>query len=243
MLTASSLALVLSLVGQAPAVRSLETYVYPLAKAMNCPPVEIDVTEVPAAKQWALAASALVQDWYPKITQLLATDGWDPLTRSIRSKPFEPPEAIKLIFKKELDVPAYASGGTITINGKWITQHPDDLGMVVHELTHVIQNYGGRRVPGWLVEGIADYIRWWRYEPELHAGPGRTKINPDKAKYTDSYRTTAMWLAWLSRRYDMRLVPALDNAMRDGEDPVPLFKKLTGKEPEELFKEFVAAQK
>lgn len=228
---------------QAPTERSLNTYIYPLAKAMTCPPVEVDLTDDPAAKEWAEAAKGLVEVWYPKITELLATDGRDPLTGAQKGKPFEPPKTIRLVFKKDLNVPAHASGGTITINGKWIAQHPDDLGMVVHELTHVIQSYGGRRVPGWLVEGIADYIRWWRYEPELHAGPGRTKVNPDKAKHTDSYRTTAMWLAWVSRKYDMRLVPALDKAMRDGEDPLPLFAKVTGKEPEVLFQEFLAAQK
>lgn len=230
-------------VGQIPSARKLETFTYPLAQAVKCPPVEVDVTDEPAAKEWAEAAKGLVESWYPKLTELLATDGRDPVTGELKGKPFDPPKTIKLVFKKELNVPAYASGGTITINGQWISQHPDDLGMVVHELTHVIQSYAGRRVPGWLVEGIADYIRWWKYEGELHAGPGRTKINPEKAKYTDSYRTTAMWLAWVSRKYDMRLVPVLDKAMRDGEDPVPTFKKLTGKEPEALFAEFVAAQK
>lgn len=226
----------------APA-RRLDTYVYPLGPPMECPAIEVDLTDDNGAKAWALAAMQLVEAWYPKITELLATDGRDPLTGSLKGKPFESPKTIRLVFKKDLNVPAYASGGKITINGKWIAQHPDDLGMIVHELTHVIQSYGGNRAPGWLVEGIADYIRWWKYEPELHAGPGRTKINAEKAKYTDSYRTTAMWLAWVSRKYDMRLVPALDKAMRDGQDPVPLFQKVTGKKPEDLFKEFVAAQK
>jgi len=147
------------------------------------------------------------------------------------------------VFKKKIDVPAYASGGSITINGSWIAQRPDDLGMVIHELVHVIQQYPNSRTkPGWLVEGIADYIRWWRYEPELHAGTGRTKIDPEKSKYTDAYRTTAMWLAWCSRKYDMRLVPALDKALREGQDPMPRFTELTGKSADELWKEFVAAQ-
>lgn len=219
----------------------LARYVYPLAKAMECPPVVIDVTDSPASKAWAESAKGLVVEWYPKLTQLLATDGSDPLTGAPKGKAFTPPKEIKLTFKKTLNVPAYASGGEITINGDWIAKHPDDLGMVVHELTHVIQQYpGARTTPGWLVEGIADYIRWWRYEPELHAGPGRTKPNPDTAKYTDAYRTTAVWLAWASKKYDMRLVPALDKAMRDREDPMPLFEKVTGKNADDLWKEFVA---
>ena len=219
----------------------LSRHIYPMAASMPCPPVVIDVSDCPDAKLWAETAKALVVEWYPKLTQLLATDGRDPLTGGKKGEAFKAPAEIKLVFKKTLNVPAYASGGEITINGDWIAKHPDDLGMVVHELTHVIQQYpGGRNKPGWLVEGIADYIRWWRYEPELHAGPGRTKVNASTAKYTDAYRTTAVWLAWVSRKYDMRLVPALDKAMRDREDPMPLFEKVTGKNADDLWKEFVA---
>jgi len=144
------------------------------------------------------------------------------------------------VIKKEISAPAWANGGTITISGKWITQHPDDLGMVVHELTHVVQSYpGSKSTPGWLVEGIADYIRWWRYEPEAP----RPKVDPVKSKYTDSYRTTAAWLAWTSRKYNMGLVPALDRSMRKGEDPMPLFEQLTGKNADDLWSEFAASFK
>lgn len=222
------------------ASNDLSKHVYPLAAPMVSPPVVIDVTDCPEAKPWAEAAKVLVVEWYPKVTQLLATDGKDPMTGEKKGEPFKSPSEVKLVFKKTLNVPAYASGGTITINGEWIARNPDDLGMVVHELVHVVQQYPNSRTkPGWLVEGIADYIRWWRYEPELHAGPGRTKVNPDTAKYTDAYRTTAVWLAWASRKYDMRLVPALDKAMRDRQDPMPLFEKVTGKSADDLWKEFV----
>jgi len=37
--------------------------------------------------------------------------------------------------------PAVTSGATIQISVDWITKHPDDFGLVIHELTHVIQNY------------------------------------------------------------------------------------------------------
>jgi len=220
----------------------LDRHVYPLAKTLECPPVVIDVVEAPDARAWAERARTLVQAWYGKLTELLATDGRDPLTGEMKGKAYVPPKEIRLVFKKELNVPAYASGGTITINAAWVAQRPDDLGMVIHELVHVLQQYpGSRNKPGWLVEGVADYIRWWRYEPELHSGSGRTVVDPAKAKYTDSYRTTAKWLAWVSRKYDMRLVPCLDKAMRDGDDPMPLFEKLTNKTPDDLWKEFIAA--
>jgi hypothetical protein len=210
---------------------SLSRHVYPMARTRVCPPVVVDATDFPEGKAWGEAARALVKGWYSTVCSLLSTDE------------FKPPTEIKLVIKKTISAPAYASGGTITINGKWITDHPDDLGMVIHELVHVVQQYpNSRNKPGWLVEGIADYIRWWQYEPELHATSGKTKINPEKSKYTDSYRTTAMWLAWCSRKYDMRLVPILDLSMRKAENPMPVFEKLTGKTAESLWKEFVESK-
>jgi hypothetical protein len=221
----------LSIVAVAVLQADLTRHIYPLAKPLPTPPVVIDVSDFPEGEAWAKQAKALVETWYPTVTSWLATED------------FKAPSEIKLVFKKEISAPAYASGGTITVNGKWITQRPDDLGMMIHELVHVVQQYpNSRNKPGWLVEGIADYIRWWRYEPELHSTKGRTKIDVAKAKYTDSYRTTGMWLAWSGRTYHMGLVPALDRAMRKREDPMLVFKALTGKDADELWKEFVAAQ-
>jgi hypothetical protein len=217
----------------------LKRFVYPLAKPLKCPEIVLVTTEFPEAKEWAIAAKALVEEWYGKLTQLLATDGVDPLTGKKDGKEFRAPKVLKLEFKPNIGPPAYATGDTITVKGEWITAHPDDLGMMIHELTHVIQQYPDSPFkPGWLVEGIADYIRWWRYEPELHSTSGRTKIDFTKAKYTDAYRTTGMWLAWSSRKYNMALVPALDHALRGAKDPMPVFKLATGKSADELWGEF-----
>lgn len=209
----------------------LSRHIYPLAPNRKSPTVVINADDFPEGRAWLETSQKLIEMWFPSVCSWLGTADYNP------------PEKITLVVKKEISAPAYTSGRTITVNGKWITQHPEDLGMMIHELVHVIQSYpDSRSKPGWLVEGIADYIRWWRYEPELHSTSGRTKIKPD-AKYTDSYRTTGMWLAWCSRKYNMALVPALDEAMRKGEDPMPIFRKLTDKDPDELWKEFVENQK
>lgn len=231
------------LVAASQSQSDLARHVYPLARAVPSPEVIVDTKDFPEGHEWAEEAKRIVESWYPKICELLATDGRDPLTGQASGEPLKSPKTIKLVFKKTLSNPAYTQGGTITVNGEWITKHPDDLGMVVHELTHVIQHYPGQpRDTGWLVEGIADYVRWWRYEPELQSTKGRTKIDPTKAKYTDAYRTTAMWLAWSGRKYNMALVPCLDKCLRDGKDPLPEFKRVTGKSAEELWDLFVADQ-
>jgi hypothetical protein len=205
--------------------QDLSRHIYPLSPRRDCPPITIDVTDSPESKVWAVAAKKLIQDWYPIAVSLLST------------KDFKSPSEIKLVFKKEIDVPAYASGDGITISGKWIAEHPNDLGMVIHELTHVLQQYPRNKEDiGWLVEGIADYVRWWRYEPEA----ARPRIT-ENSKMRDGYRVTAYFLAWAGKKHDLRLVPSLDEALRKGEDPYPVFAKLTGKAADDVWKEFVAA--
>jgi hypothetical protein len=199
-------------------------FLYPVARAIPAPEIAIDVTDEPDARPWAEAAQKLTREWFPLLAPLLATDTWTP------------PKTITLVVKKELRVPAYASGSRITINGSWIRRHPDDFGMVIHEMVHILQSYpdGGNK-PGWLVEGIADYVRWWRYEPEAR----RTPIDPEKASYRDSYRTTAAFLAWATGRYDRGLVRKLDQALRTGTYSDDLFSQSTGKSLDELWTEFI----
>lgn len=205
----------------------LARHVYPLAPPKPAPKMVLNVSDFPESKKWGETAIVVMRDWFGPITSLLATQDW------------KAPKELRLVIKKDLSVPAYASGGTITVNGKWITAHPDDLGMVIHEMTHVIQSYpNSNKTPGWLVEGIADFTRWWRYEPEAP----RPKLNYDTAKYTDAYRTTAYFLAWLTHHKDARIVPALDRAMRRKEDPMPVFEQMTALTVDELWKEFIATK-
>ena len=203
---------------------------YPLARPLRTPKITIDVSDAPEVRPWAEHAQRLATAWYPHLTQIMGTEN------------LKPPRTIKLIFKRGIGPPAYMSNGNITIKVEWITEHPDDFGMVIHELVHVIQSYpGGRNVnkPGWLVEGIADYIRWWRYEPEAP----RTPINKEKASYRDSYRTTAWFLAWITGKYNRSLVSQLDRALRGGTYSDEMFRKATGKTLDELWPEFIASLK
>ncbi|MDQ3815766.1 MAG: basic secretory family protein [Armatimonadota bacterium] len=202
----------------------LSKYIYPLAAPIpREPTVTVDVSDNPEAQVWADEAQKLVSQWFPIVWRLLATDG------------VTPPQEIKLVFKKKIQAPAYAIGSSLFVNGEWISQHPDDLGMMIHELTHIVQRYPNKgNKPGWLVEGIADFIRWWRYEPEAP----RTRIDPLKASYRDAYRTTAAFLAWVTAKYDRRIVPRLDKALREGQYTDDIFKEMTGKDLDTLWSEF-----
>jgi hypothetical protein len=201
----------------------LQKNIYPLSKPIASPTFEIDVTADPDTKEWMEAAQSLATAWFPTICTLLATED------------FKAPSKITLRIAKKQDAPAYASGPMISVSSEWIKAHPGDLGMIIHELTHVIQAYPrNSHDTGWLTEGIADYIRWIRYEPEAP----RRKINLEKATYHDAYTTTAYFLGYASYKYNRGLVPALDRALRHAEDPMPLFESMTGKTADTLWKEY-----
>jgi len=104
---------------------------------------------------------------------------------------------------------------------------------MVHETVHCVQQYKGRGNPGWLVEGIADYVRFWRFEPGK-AG----RLLPEKAQYNASYRTTAAFLAYVTDRYDRQAVPKLNAICREGRYTPAAWRTLTGKDVEELNQEW-----
>jgi hypothetical protein len=102
----------------------------------------------------------------------------------------------------------------------------------VHELVHVVQQYWtrphARGVPTWVTEGIADYIRWYKYEPQSH-GTNISKARAAHVKYDDSYRTTANFLNFVANKYDKDLVPHLNAIIRDGKYTNDTWQQLTGK--------------
>ena len=192
----------------------------------TAPRVEVDTRETPDLAPWGEQARELVRQWHPKISEVLASDG------------FRPPEEVKIVFKDARKGVAATSGSTITITADWVRKHPDDFGMVVHELTHVIQHYPPNKAnAGWLVEGIADHVRCFHFEPEKRLPP----IDVKKASYRDGYKTAARFLDWVQTKYDPRLVSRLNAALRGGRYHDKLFDEYTGKPLDELWSEFIAA--
>ena len=129
---------------------------------------------------------------------------------------------------------AATTGNTIRIAAPWVREHPDDTGMVIHELTHVIQAYPNAKTQ-WLTEGIADYIRFYHYEPQARL----SAISPERHSYRDGYRTTAMFLAWAQQTYDPKLVEKLNASLRQGRYQYSLFQQLTGKSLDRLWADFL----
>ncbi|MFN0079023.1 MAG: basic secretory protein-like protein [Prosthecobacter sp.] len=185
----------------------------------------VDTNDVPDLKEWGNKAGTLCVEWFPKIAALLPSEG------------FEAPKQVTLYFDPAMKGVAHAANGKITISAAFVRSHPDDWGMVVHELTHVVQAYppGG---PGWLVEGIADYIRIVHFELQAPR-PKLTRL----ASYKDAYKTTAMFLEWVEKNHTAGLVVKMNAALRKGEYNDKLWSELTGRPVDELWETFIRSFK
>ena len=184
--------------------------------------VSVDTSKAPQCAEFAAKSKALVEEWYPRINEILF--GKDhPL----------PTAEVKLSFEPMRGV-AHTNKDFIHISADWVTKHPDDFGMVAHELTHVVQDYQGKG-DGWLTEGIADFIRDRYYEP----GVRHQRINPDKSSYHEGYGTAAAFLIWLEAKKDKDLVRKLNLASHDGKYSPALFQEYCGADLDTLWKEFV----
>lgn len=195
-----------------------------IRRFVNPVEITIDVSDAPEMKEWAETAARTCERWYDRINELLESDGYKPV------------RSIQMVLKNELRVPAMAGGRRITGSVKWFKDHPDDVGAMIHETAHIVQRYRSRNTPSWLVEGVADYVRFFHYEPD---NIGR--FNPKTARHDSSYRVSARFLAYLVDQYDEDLVLKLNKAMREGSYNEELFEELTGKPLQELGEEWRAS--
>ena len=182
--------------------------------------VSVDVADAPEMKEWADKAARICEQQYPMICTELRSDG------------FKPRHVITMTLKSDYDGVAESNGGRITGSVKYFKTHPADIGAMVHETVHCVQAYRGRN-PSWLVEGIADYIRFFKYEPGKIG-----RLSSEQARYDGSYRVSATFLAFVTEKYDKELVRELNQTMRKGKYKDEVFKELTGKTVQELDEEW-----
>ena len=152
----------------------------------------------------------------------------------LTSAGFKPLTVVRMTLKNDYKGVAAAGGGRITGSAKYFKDHPADVGAMVHETVHCVQLYRGRGNPGWLVEGVADYLRFFKYE----GGKIGIRLTPERARYNASYRVTAAFLAFVTDKYDPQTVRKLNAAMRAGKYSPELWKEITGKPVDDLGREW-----
>jgi hypothetical protein len=180
--------------GPALVVAAAGSSVFTIPTADGSSQIAIDTSAAPELKDWAEQKLApVLAGWFPRIVAMLPSEN------------YTAPKQFRITLRPENGV-AYASGTSIVANSKWLTGElkGEAIGALIHEVVHVVQhcgygqrrNSGGRRTPGWLVEGIPDYIRWFKFEPQSHgADIIWLQDRPDtELKYDAKYRVTANFI-------------------------------------------------
>jgi hypothetical protein len=194
----------------------------------------VDTTEAPDLTEWSKKELIpVMKKWYPLIVSMLPSEG------------FTPPRTFSITFTNSYRGVAATGGNRIECSPAWYRQNlkTEAIGSIVHELVHVVQQYGrarrsgGSRPPGWLVEGIPDYIRWYLYEPQSRGAEISPK-NAARARHDASYRVSANFINWVIAKYDKDLIKELNAAMREGRYAPEIWKERTGKPVEELAEEW-----
>ncbi len=200
--------------------------------------ISFNTSQAPELKEWAEQTLApVLAEWYPRLTNIMTSEGYKaPAKFSVEIKP--------------MPGVAFTSGTKVVANSNWLQGElkGEAVGALLHEEVHVLQQYGrGRRnnpgahsPPGWLVEGIPDYIRWFVYEPQSHGADNiwMSRLRKLDLRYDAGYRTSANFLDYVSQKYDTNIVTKVNAACREHRDTTEVFRQASGKPLAELNEEW-----
>lgn len=182
-----------------------------------------DSTQVPSMADVMLAFDATCEANYGRILALLNTNS-----------PRPAPHMIIMLPKTQYGV-AYTQNGVVYLDQSWFTAHPDDNGAIVHELTHVVQNY--YNAPSWLTEGMADYARY-----ELGFATSWSYYHCDSSsRYDSGYSCTATFLKYVQTHYKSTIVQDVHARLRAGTYTDQFFVTETGKTVDQLYQACLTA--
>lgn len=226
----------------------------PLCAAPDSFRIHIDVSKAPDKLALAEKAKAICEEWYPRITETLFGFG--------RPLPFS---EIGIVFTDDVKV----AMATRTFAPKQpphcdirIPLGQNDSGggfggLIIHELTHVVQNTPPK-LPGsanWLEEGLSEYVRDKYYTKDITGTlpvkgmvgklVGYTTlpdkhIDVEKQGYRLGYGAAANFLFWLEQTKDPEIVPQLCAAMSANKYSPRVFKRRCGASLDELWQQFMA---
>jgi Peptidase of plants and bacteria len=172
-------------------------------------------------------------DAYPK----LAAD-YNPSTQT----------TVSLTFVEEtpnLPGAGWVVNGEMFFNKGHVIRNPLGSDMMVHEAMHIVQAGYSGVVPGWIIEGTADFVR------------DRYGSNPDNAwsipsgyaygqHYANGYGDAAAFFKWIDAHYRVGQLPvaqALDDVLRaGGYSDAQTWPALTGQGLEALWLEYSDGQ-
>ncbi|MEV6974504.1 basic secretory protein-like protein [Kitasatospora sp. NPDC093806] len=184
------------------------------------PVIDLDYSRAPDLGPWLERQKQTIADYYSTISSLVTKGAWTPAPR------------FKIVLDPAItDYPAEARPWAIPeihANINYTRGNPNDTGFLLHEAAHVAF-FGHPERPGWLEEGLADWVRYYNFQPgTVHPlAPGD--------RYKSGYSATAKFIDYVKNRYGRPDLPYLLNTRPYGNGEI--WVQLTGKTPEQLWDE------
>ena len=151
------------------------------------------------------------------------------------------PEAIKTIyFKIDPDYTgvafADAAHGMVHYGGDYINKNTEDIDVVTHEVMHIIQNYPSG--PGWVTEGMADYVRHLYGKNNEAVGWALHAPLPGES-YKNGYGVMARFYLWLEYNVKKGIVKKVNSVMHAGTYTDQFWANETGKNIDQLWADYI----
>ncbi|ODM90184.1 hypothetical protein Ocin01_16500 [Orchesella cincta] len=183
--------------------------------------VDVDTSQAPDLHDFGVKTKEILESWYPTIKRLLHSPEFKEVDRlQIHFDPSDTGVAGTDAFSN------YIVG-----HAPYFRKHQDDFGAMIHEMTHVLQKY--KDCDGWVTEGIADWVRYYQYEPHRQV--------VKKPSSEDSYTSgNPYFLEWINKNRYEHMIYFLNQDCRAGTYNINIFEKLTGKTVDELWQEMMA---
>ncbi|WP_308109797.1 basic secretory protein-like protein [Streptomyces sp. ET3-23] len=176
---------------------------------------------------WYEANKGLLLDQYPKIQQVLTGGAYavKPYINVVFDASYFTPGSGAAAVWDPNPRPEWDNKKTIVIRPSQVINNPGDIGLLVHELAHQVQDANVREA--WLLEGIADYYR--KYVYNVREKPG----TPYGADYNGGYNPTAYMLNYIVNRQQTGegIIMRLNNRIHQNGSTSPddVLREITGK--------------
>ena len=143
---------------------------------------------------------------------------------------------VYFIIDPTYDGVAYSFGDVVVFSYAYMEEHPLEGDVAVHEITHKIQAGYKGSAPGWLIEGMADYVRdkFGIDDPNNFTLP---EYNPNQS-YEDAYRVTARFLKWIETHKYPNFVKELNDALIGGGNYEAFWSKALGADVDAVWQEY-----
>ncbi len=184
------------------------------------PNITVDTLAAPDLDVWLRTKVVpTLTDWYPYIADNIATPDYTPFCD------------IKIIFA-DIEEPARVdfATGAITADTTWAKNHPEDMGLYIHESTHSIQAYA-KRPEGWVTEAIADWTRNYLYIDRV------AKVPTASQYFIDGYSEAGYMFQLINTKYDKNFIRKINVASHKGTYNYDIFSQTTGKPLDQIWTE------